>query len=221
MKSNKQTKDPIAAIEKAMEKIVPMTGVIYARDGRYVVTWEDILCELQEFVSNGCASSDTDKHIKQFVSAVREHTDYMYRRVWDFDGLEDVSAVAEHITLHALSKIGLASINANPLVFIRASITTEEISTITSNHFYDDFVGGDHLLEAVIRASTSNVPEDETQPVLNPVDLLLDERQPLNHIIEMARRWTKDPQWIADHAIELATARVLEDLKKIGAANAS
>ena len=33
MKSNKQTKDPIAAIEKAMEKIVSMTGTIYARDG--------------------------------------------------------------------------------------------------------------------------------------------------------------------------------------------
>jgi hypothetical protein len=33
MKSNNQTKDPIAAIEKAMEKIVSMTGAIYARDG--------------------------------------------------------------------------------------------------------------------------------------------------------------------------------------------
>lgn len=33
MKSNKQTKDSIAAIEKAMEKIVSVTGAIYARDG--------------------------------------------------------------------------------------------------------------------------------------------------------------------------------------------
>lgn len=33
MKSNKQTKDPIAAIEKAMEKVILMTGAIYARDG--------------------------------------------------------------------------------------------------------------------------------------------------------------------------------------------
>lgn len=73
MKSNKQTKDPIAAIEKAMEKIVPMTGTLYARDGQYIVTWEDILCELQEFVSNGYASSDTAKYIKQFVATMRGH----------------------------------------------------------------------------------------------------------------------------------------------------
>jgi hypothetical protein len=196
-----------------------MSGAIYARDGPYIVTWEDIPCELQEFVSNGYVPSDTAKHIKQFASAVREHTDYMYRRVWHFDGLEDVSAAAEHITLHALSKIGLASINPNPLVFIHAAITTDEILTITSNHFDSDFVGGDHLLKAVIRTSTPNVVEDETQPVLSPVNLLLDERQSLNHITERARQWTKDPQWIADHAIELATARVLKDLKKIGVAN--
>jgi len=43
---NQQPKDSIAAIEKAMEKIVSMTGAIYERDGQYVVTWEDILCEL-------------------------------------------------------------------------------------------------------------------------------------------------------------------------------
>ena len=221
MKSSKQTKDPIATIEKVMEKIVPMSGAIYARDGPDVVTWEDILCELQEFVSNGYAPSDTAKHVKQFVSEVREHVDYMYRRVWGFDGLEDVSAAAEHITLHALSKIGIASINANPLVFIGAAITTKEVSTIISNHFDSDLVGGDNLIEAVIWVSTPNVNEDETQPVLNAVDLLLDERRPLNGIIKMARQWTKDPQWIADHAIELATARVLEDLKKNGATNGS
>ena len=33
MKFNNQTKGPIAAIKKAMEKIVSMTGAIYARDG--------------------------------------------------------------------------------------------------------------------------------------------------------------------------------------------
>ena len=223
-KSNNKTKDPIAAIEKAMEKIVPLNGAIYARAGDYVVTWEDILAELQEFVSNGYAPSDTFKRVKQFVAAVREHVEYMYRRVWDFDGLvDDKSMAAEHITLYALCKIGIASINANPLVFIRAAITTDEISTITSNNFDSDFVGGDHLLEAVIRASTPNVAEngeDETPPALNAVDLFLDERQPLNRIIEMARAWTNDPQWVADHAIELATARVREELKQIGAANA-
>jgi hypothetical protein len=194
MKSNKQTKGPIAAIEKTIEKIVSMTGAIYARDGPYVVTREDILCKLQEFVNNGYDPSDTAKHIKQFVSAVREHADYMYRQVWHFDGLEDAFAAAEHIT-------------------------TKQISTITSNDFDSDFVSGDHLLESVIRASTPNVIEDETLPVLNPVDLLLDERSPLNHIIETARQWTKDPQWIANHAIELATALILKDLKKIGVAN--
>jgi len=33
MKSKKQTKDPIATINKAMEKIVSMTGTVYTRDG--------------------------------------------------------------------------------------------------------------------------------------------------------------------------------------------
>ncbi|WP_346925512.1 hypothetical protein [uncultured Arthrobacter sp.] len=51
----------------------------------------------------------------------------------------------------------------------------------------------------VIQVNTSNIERHPKQPC----------------------QWTKDPQWIADHAIELATARVLEDWKKIGAANAS
>jgi hypothetical protein len=36
MKSKKQTKDPIAALKKAMEKCVLMTSTIYARDGPIV-----------------------------------------------------------------------------------------------------------------------------------------------------------------------------------------
>ena len=94
---------------------------------------------------------------------------------------------------------------------------------ITTHHEDGDLVGGDHLLEALFRAGTAPVTndgEDELQPDINVIDLLLDNRHLLDEIVESARRLTRDPQWVADEAILWSAQRVLEREKK-GAANGS
>ena len=165
-----------------------MSGAIYARDGPYVVTWEDILCELQEFVSNGYVPSDTAKHIKQFASTVREHTDYMYHRVGHFDGLTTAAEAAERLTMFALTKLGMIPANQDPQLLIRAAITTEKIKNIISTREEGDLVGGDHLLDALINAGTPTPidGQDPIPPIINFAELLLDESRTLDRVIERA-----------------------------------
>jgi len=222
MKSNL---NPINAIEMAMDKLVPMEGVAYSRNSIYQfdVTWGHICDELMQRIHDGLALSDTAKHVSAFVAAAREHIEYMQKHDWKFDGLTAPQEAAEHITLFALCKIGIASLNADPQPFIRAALTSSAMWHITTHHEDGDLVGGDHLLEALFRAGTAPVTndgEDELQPDINVIDLLLDDRHLLDEIVESARRLTRDPQWVADEAVLWSAQRVLEREKK-GATNGS
>jgi hypothetical protein len=174
-----------------------------------------------QLVHDGFAPSDTADHVSKIVAAARKHIDYMEKHDWKFDGLSSAEEAAEHIALFALCKTGMASLNADPQPFIRAALTTSAMWHITTHHEDGDLVGGDHLLEALFRASTPPVIKDdgdELQPDINVIDLLLDDRHLLDEIVESARRLTRDPQWVADQAVLWAAQRVLER-EKTEAAN--
>jgi len=217
--SKSKTLIPVLTIEEALKKFVSMTSVIYAakHEGcEYTVNWEDTLSELEEFAQNGYARADQiSARAADVVQAVRDRAVYMQNRRWEFDGLTTIGEAAEHLALFALCKTEIASINADTQALIRVAITTEEISAIVSNHFDNDFVGGDHLLEALLAAG---MPLEGEETVIDVRALLVDESRSLDRIIGLARKWTRDPQWIADTAIYTACQLVLKEIGK-GALN--
>ena len=111
----------VLTIEDALEKIVSLTDVIYeneCRDCVYTVNWVDILCELEEFASKGYDPSDIARYAVDIVQAVRDRAHYMQRRRCEFNGLTTTGEAAEYLTMFALSKLGIASINIDPQLFI-------------------------------------------------------------------------------------------------------
>ena len=111
----------VLTIEDALEKIVSLTDVIYeneCRDCAYTVNWVDILCELEELSGKDYDPSEINRHAPDIVKAVCDRADYMHRRRREFDGLTTTGEAAEYLTMFALSKLGIASINIDPQLFI-------------------------------------------------------------------------------------------------------
>src|SRR6266540_5166105 len=111
--------------------------------------------------------------------------------------LTTAAEAAEHLTMFALTKLGMIPANQDPQLLIRAAITTEKIKDIISTREEGDLVGGDHLLDALINAGTPTRidGQDPIPPIINFAELLLDESRALDRVIERARAWTRDPEW--------------------------
>ena len=211
----------IVALSQVMTKVVLPDIVMYARK-TFVVAWSDIFQELVDLIYKGYDLSKVKRRIRAFVRAVRERADYMLNHAWEFDGLTTAAEAAEHLAVFTLTKLGLIRAEQDPQLIIRAAITTEKIKDIVSAHEDSDLVGGDHLLDALINAGTPTTVygQDPIPPVINFSDLLLDESRPLDRVIERARTWTRDPQWIADMAILYAYREVQEEMKPVEVPNA-
>jgi len=104
-------------IEKELQKIVSMIEIVYATK-EYTVNWEDILAELEEFASKGCAPCDTARFAADIVRMVQECADYMHDHLEQFHGFTSTGEAAEYLTLYALREVGLASTGENPAPFI-------------------------------------------------------------------------------------------------------
>jgi hypothetical protein len=217
------TKDTnsIVTFAQALARIVLPSIAIYARKN-YSVKWTNVLDELVNLVDKGYELSDLAKRIRLFVKAVRDRANYMLNHAWEFDGLTTAGEAAEHLAVFALTKLGLISSERDPQLFIRVALTTERIKDMVSTHEESDLVREDHLLDALINAGTATIVDGQNPipPVVNFADLLLDEGRALNRVIERARTWTRDPQWIADMAILYAYREVQEEIKPVEVPNA-
>lgn len=210
----------IVALSQVMTKVVLPDIVMYARK-IFVVAWSDIFQELVDLIYKGYDLSKVKRRIRAFVKAVRERADYMLNHAWEFDGLTTVAEAAEHLTMFALTKLGMIPANQDPQLLIRAAITTEKIKDIISTREEGDLVGGDHLLDALINAGTPTTidGQDPIPPIINFAELLLDESRALDRVIERARAWTRDPEWIAEIAILHAYWEVQDEMKPVEVSN--
>jgi hypothetical protein len=210
----------IIVLSQAMSKVVLPDIVMYARK-TFVVAWSDIFQELVDLIYKAYDLSKVKSRVRAFVKATRARADYMLNHAWEFDGLATAAEVAEHITVFALTKLGMIPADKDPQLLIRAAITTEKIKDIVSTREESDLVGGDHLLDALINAGTPTTidGQDPIPPIINFAELLLDESRALDRVIERARAWTRDPEWIAEMAILYAYWEVQDEMEPVEVSN--
>jgi hypothetical protein len=210
----------IIALSQAMSKVVLPDIVMYARK-TFVVAWSDIFQELVDLIYKAYDLSKVKSRVRAFAKATRARADYMLNHAWEFDGLTTAAEAAEHITVFALTKLGMIPADNDPQLLIRAAITTEKIKDIVSTRKEGDLVGGDHLLDALINAGTPTTidGQDPIPPIINFAELLLDGSRALDRVIERARAWTRDPEWIAEMAILYAYWEVRDEKKPVAVPN--
>ena len=180
-------------IENALQKIVPLTQVIYESScAGYTVNWEDILAELEECISKGYAPSDTHRFSADLVQVIRQRAEYMQTQPELFRDFTSTGEAAEYMTLFAVCKVGIASTGETPRPFIQAALTQNAVSL------------DEHLMDALVEAGTSTISEngeDETPPLIDASFLLLDETGVLSALICQARELIEDPAWVTHIAI--------------------